>query len=800
MNKYRKLLSLCLSLALVIGSLFVGAVSTGAVSTTIINTYDDENTSYRTEVMGDENNSFLTVNGVEESWYRFAAWSASVEKETAKTGAEQNAVHFVKAAKYNYKWPAAVKIYNNDASLSHFKAAPNTTYEIKLRYCVDAKPSVPINLQVRSRPTINLFETFTYDETLVCAKSVVTITDVTNGWVEAVAEFTTPNTDANHYLNLTLSSANSTNASNVSVWVDDIEISKCTIITAHNYNGNDKQIRVSDITTLADLEVPTYEGYRLEGVYTDALYTNKLLATDKLNTYTDIYYNWVKLSNDTYYCGFEDYAEQLSGQNATAQMTGMSYDGSISQLTSADAYAGGTSMKNTLEDSGIVAFELRNNKVFEIYAGKEYKVSFAYKTDANAKIQLGVGKANDICGTSYGIEGVQVTATDSWKTAEVTFTADKGTAQDCALAMLIFAENAATVYIDDVLIMNTEDISFSEMPELEYSTNWYPTLSAFGNNESSELWSGSVATSFAVGDGTETLPYEISSGEELALAITSGGGADKFYKLTKDIYLNDIDQVNWYNGATCFNYTPKNWYAHGRTFQGTIDGNGHTIYGIYYDMNTGARTSYRYGCGLIPEVAANTSVKISNLGVDCVYINYESGASAFVGCALSGASVDISGCYVGDKATIIGADSGAFQGHSYQVTTININNSYSLGEITGSHSYGLVGNRWSGSINISNSYNGNGALLSMAANSKIVLSNCYQSEPGKITAGVTTLSANNMKGEDVLTNASKMANLNTNGVFESSTLPLADAEYYIYLPEGTEFESTNNVTFYDTML
>ena len=187
MKKYRKPISIVLSLALVMGSLFIGSISTLASSTTTVNTYDDENTSYRTEVMGNENNSFLTVNGVEESWYRFAAWSTSVEKDTTKTGIEQNAVHFVKAAKYNYQWPAAVKIYNNDEALSHFKATPDTTYEIRLSYYVDTKPSIPINLQVRSRPSINLFSTFTYDESLVFAPEVATITDVTNGWVEASA-------------------------------------------------------------------------------------------------------------------------------------------------------------------------------------------------------------------------------------------------------------------------------------------------------------------------------------------------------------------------------------------------------------------------------------------------------------------------------------------------------------------------------------------------------------------------------------------------------------------------------------
>ena len=212
---------------------------------------------------------------------------------------------------------------------------------------------------MRQTSSVNIFEALTYNEANVLAPEVAKITTATDGWVEASAIFTVPDNGVNNYLNLTLSSANSVNASNVKVLVDDISLSVCKMVTAHNYDGNDKTIRVSDITTLADLEVPIYEGYKLEGIYSDSLYTNKLALSDKLSSYTDIYYNWVKLSNNTYYCGFEDYAEQLSGQNTTAQMNGMSFDGEISQLTSEDSYTGNMSMKNTLTNNGITAFELR---------------------------------------------------------------------------------------------------------------------------------------------------------------------------------------------------------------------------------------------------------------------------------------------------------------------------------------------------------------------------------------------------------------------------------------------------------
>jgi len=93
-------------------------------------------------------------------------------------------------------------------------------------------------------------------------------------------------------------------------------------------------------------------------------------------------------------------------------------------------------------------------------------------------------------------------------------------------------------------------------------------------------WSGSVATSFSGGSGTETDPYLISSGEELAfLAHVVNTGAQNgefkyyknlYYKLTNDIDLNGLE----WDPIGCY------YYDGGHKFAGCFDGDGHSIYNM----------------------------------------------------------------------------------------------------------------------------------------------------------------------------------------------------------------------------
>ncbi len=86
-----------------------------------------------------------------------------------------------------------------------------------------------------------------------------------------------------------------------------------------------------------------------------------------------------------------------------------------------------------------------------------------------------------------------------------------------------------------------------------------------------EVWDGKIATSFASGSGTKADPFIISNGSELAYAVNNSA-ADKYYKLTNDIYLNAPDKVNWVTGEYSGD-APNSWYKN-ISVQGNFDGAG----------------------------------------------------------------------------------------------------------------------------------------------------------------------------------------------------------------------------------
>ena len=242
----------------------------------------------------------------------------------------------------------------------------------------------------------------------------------------------------------------------------------------------------------------------------------------------------------------------------------------------------------------------------------------------------------------------------------------------------------------------------------------------------------------------------IGKASELAYIIANGGGAGNTYKLIADIYLNDINNINWTTGVADSGYTANKWYDHGKTFQGTIDGDGHVIYGLYF--NSPGSANGVYGSGLIPKVADAGTVTVKNLGVENAYVNSHS-TSAFVGVAGDNTTVIMDNCYAGAEVTLVaGRDAGAFAGRIQGSVTIT--NCYSLASATGGTSSGLLGDIWAAST-ISNCYNAKGAV-SYGTNTSywVTATNCYeitksQSTDGKYTMKTPTiLTEAQMQGKD----------------------------------------------------
>lgn len=489
-----------------------------------------------------------------------------------------------------------------------------------------------------------------------------------------------------------------------------------------------------------------------------------------------------------YYCGFEAYTEQIEG---------MSLDSTVATIVTDTYYVGEKALKLSLANGGITAFELRDSVPFDIVAGKEYTVTFAYKATADVKFGVGMASAGNVTETATADVSVDAAASQEWVSKTVTLTPDTSADDTYVMAMLVYTSSANEVYIDDIAItFYSEGNVALENVDFGFDGSTFPKLNAFvredeiaeDTNKDVEIWDGSVATKFAGGTGTESDPYQISNGKELALAITQSGTTTQTnaetgesetvnetyygscYILTDDVYLNDINAVNWLEGSKNSGYTVNPWYDYNENFAGTIDGDGHTVYGLYY-YSAGeiqhSLASGRDGSALIPQVKVGDSskTKVINLGVDCSYIRSRYNASAFI----ANGAARIDNCYAGRNVYIVGKDIGAFVGRSY-AEDYSLTNSYSFATVYGnSYSiYGLVGQNYQSNLTIKNCYNANGPLTSYSNGNYSTwykFYNSYETEASgdatyddahNIKTNVYQITADNMQGLDVFTHESKM--------------------------------------------
>lgn len=273
------------------------------------------------------------------------------------------------------------------------------------------------------------------------------------------------------------------------------------------------------------------------------------------------------------------------------------------------------------------------------------------------------------------------------------------------------------------------------------------TAAAVPATAASDVWDGTIAESYAGGTGTRTDPFLISDGSQLAKMVNEGDDTlGKFYKLTGDIYLNNTSDSAWKDNS------PKSWFT--RTdvnnigFQGTLDGDKHTVSGIYYKGNERL-------VGLIPATKNNVTVK--NLHIADSYLESTSyGIAALIGYANE--NITISKCYIHEDVTVIsgytdndksvgglmGWGTGSYTVSDCAVLATLSNPSGGVGAV--------LANSWSSTITVTNTF----------ANNKfgkhpgtINMENCYTAiEDTNYNTEVCSLE--NMKGEAAKANMPKL--------------------------------------------
>lgn len=148
-----------------------------------------------------------------------------------------------------------------------------------------------------------------------------------------------------------------------------------------------------------------------------------------------------------------------------------------------------------------------------------------------------------------------------------------------------------------------------------------PTLTGvYAAVRTAGMWDGR-AVKQPVGAGTEASPFLIGTAEELAFVAreinrnNSNFRGKFYYQLTNDVYLNDVsDFENWTGSTEGLNEWTPIGAPDASFFYGILDGNGHTVYGMYlsqandYNGLVGSfHTNSTAGAGIIKDLTVARS-------------------------------------------------------------------------------------------------------------------------------------------------------------------------------------------------
>ena len=154
-------------------------------------------------------------------------------------------------------------------------------------------------------------------------------------------------------------------------------------------------------------------------------------------------------------------------------------------------------------------------------------------------------------------------------------------------------------------------------------------------------WDGSIATAFAGGTGTESDPYQIADGAQLAYLASEVNKGQKYensyFVLTADI---DLANNNWTSIGNSFSDALLGGTDYS-LFAGNLDGKGHTISNISIGTENTPLESDVFG------LFGATSGKISNLNLDAVTIH--------------GTAKNVSGYVIGLAGALAGSAGGPIE-------------------------------------------------------------------------------------------------------------------------------------------
>ena len=284
------------------------------------------------------------------------------------------------------------------------------------------------------------------------------------------------------------------------------------------------------------------------------------------------------------------------------------------------------------------------------------------------------------------------------------------------LISAMYVPLAFTAYADASFEAQHMEVNFDDYD----AANTYKIYQGVASTASYDTWDGNYSSGWEGGSGTKEDPYQIATAEQLArLAILMNWrnsyypdqlkeSHGKYWILTNDIVLNDTTNPEWYNGKGVKKWAEANsdnaWKNPNFAFCGNLNGQGHTIKGLYIKRST----SEDIYAGLF--VGLGKGAVIENLKISDSYIEAKYAAAVTGGISNIVTSEDnapiVRRCYIDDSVIIKGTNAAGIM--AYNGKPIKVVSCYVGAEITGTGKSGsFIGTSWndgSGGITVEDSY------------------------------------------------------------------------------------------------
>lgn len=203
-----------------------------------------------------------------------------------------------------------------------------------------------------------------------------------------------------------------------------------------------------------------------------------------------------------------------------------------------------------------------------------------------------------------------------------------------------------------------DEVNKDEQPT-EDENNSEDDIAPLNDDTDSDVWDGKPAEKFAGGAGTVDDPYKISTGAELAyLAQQVNAGesySGKYFTLTSDIQLNELDKDGMPKAAEgqtgAYPWIPIG--NNKKKFQGTFDGAGHTVEGLYINEKKTLRGLFGISAGTVKNLIVTGVIKNNIAQVGGVVGNNAKGY--VINCGFYG-QIEVSGS---NRGGVVGAGTAA---------------------------------------------------------------------------------------------------------------------------------------------